>query len=129
MKLSTRNKNIIKAVGLASVGSLLMVEPSLAADITSVSNTVKTQVQSVSDVIGAVSYVAGIGFAVKAALKFKEHNESKGQVPLSQPVTLAVVAAILLMLPTFMGVAANSVFGTGGTQNTIDGSAVRNISR
>jgi hypothetical protein len=63
-----------------------------------------------SELLQAVSYLAGIGFGIKAALKLKESNENKGQTPLSQPITLGVVAAMLFALPSTMTTATETVF-------------------
>lgn len=108
-------------------GALMLVEPSFAQGLNTVTNNVKSQLPGVNDVISGVAYIAGIGFGVKAALSFKEHNESKGQVPISKPITLAVVAALLIALPQFLTTSKESVFGGGATSNTLDGTSTRTI--
>jgi intracellular multiplication protein IcmD len=96
-------------------------------DLLGTTDQVRNQLPGVADLISAASYLIGIGFGLKAALKLKEHNESKGQIPLSQPVTLAVVAALLLALPTLLSVSRNSVFGTGSQGSGLDGGDIRQI--
>lgn len=66
-------------------------------------------------------------FANSKQAKFKEHNETKGQVPLSQPIALAIVAGLLIALPTFLSVAKGGVFGSGSQANTLSGQATRTI--
>ena len=60
-------------------------------------------------------------------LKLKEHNESKGQVPLSQPITLGIVAGLLLALPSFLQTAKTGIFGSGSKGTTLDGGNIRSI--
>jgi len=86
-----------------------------------------TQVKSVTDVISTISYVSGIGFMFKAILKFKEHNESKGQVPLSNAIVLFVVAGCLLGLPYMVSVAKSSAVGSGASSTGIGTSALQSV--
>jgi len=92
-----------------------------------VTGVVKSQLPGVAEVLSAIAYVSGIGFGIKAVLKIKEHNESKGQVPLSQPITLAIVAGLLLALPTFLQTAKSGIFGSGSKGTTLDGANIRSI--
>lgn len=121
----------MKKIGLMALGAvgiaLVAVEPAMAQGLNNITGTVKSQMPGVAEVLSAVAYVVGIGFGIKAALKLKEHNESKGQIPLSQPITLGIVAAILLALPSFLSTAKEGVFGTGNTGTTIDGANIRQI--
>jgi intracellular multiplication protein IcmD len=115
---------------LTVLGTFLLFGVEAFAQTTDLSGTttqVRNQLPGVADLISAASYLIGIGFGLKAALKLKEHNESKGQIPLSQPVTLAVVAALLLALPTLLSVSRNSVFGTGSQGTGLDGGDIQNI--
>jgi len=122
------NKNILGAIG---IGSLLLVASSgaMAQGLNDVTGTLMGQMPGITDVLSAVAYIAGIGFGIKAALKFKEHNETKGQqVPLSAPITLAAVAAMLIALPTFLTTGTEAVFGVGAEGTGIEaGGALRNI--
>lgn len=123
-------KNLVKylsiAVGTAGL-SLLAVEPALAQGLNQVTGVVKSQMPGVAEVLSAVAYVAGVGFGIKAVLKLKEHNESKGQVPLSQPITLGIVAGLLLALPSFLQTAKTGIFGSGSKGTTLDGGNIRSI--
>lgn len=121
------NNKITKSLLAVSVGTLAVATGANAADVNTVTSNMLTQLTGVNDLISAVAYVAGIGFGIKAALKFKEHNETKGQVPLSQPITLAIVAGLLIALPTFLSVAKGGVFGSGSQANTLSGQATRTI--
>jgi hypothetical protein len=68
--------------------------------------------QKIADFLSAISYIAGVSFGIKAAVKMKEHNETGGKTPLSQPITLGLVAAILIAFPTMMTSATECTFGT-----------------
>ncbi len=80
-----------------------------------------------SDVLSVIAYIAGIGFGIKAALKLKEHNESKGQVPISQPITMFIVAGLLIALPTFLTTAADSVNGVGNRKTNATTGSLRTV--
>ena len=123
-------KKILKnAAYLGIVAGLMIIalDPVMAQGIKRVTDTVKGQLPEVADVLAIVSYIAGIGLGIKAALKLKESNESKGQVPLSTPITLAVVAGALLALPTLLTVATEGLFGSGSTKVNAAGTGLRSI--
>ncbi len=123
-------KNLVKylsvAVGAAGL-SLLAVDPAMAQGLNNVTGVVKSQMPGVAEVLSAIAYVAGVGFGIKAILKLKEHNESKGQVPLSQPITLGIVAGLLLALPSFLQTAKQGIFGSGSKGTTLEGGNIRSI--
>lgn len=123
-------KAILKTLGyVAATAAIFFVatDVALAQDLNAVTSNVKNQMPGVADVLSAIAYIAGIGFGIKAALKLKEHNESKGQVPISAPITMAIVAALLLALPSLLSTAKGTVFGTGSTGTTLDGGTLRQI--
>jgi len=90
-------------------------------------STLRTSAKSVTDILSLVSYVVGVGFGIKAALKFKEHNETKGQTPISQPIVLLAVAGFLLSLPTLLNIARDSVAGTNTQGVSIDNGGLRTL--
>lgn len=125
-----KKKQILKTLGFAAASAglfMVAMDPALAQGLDTITGTVKKQMPGVADVLSAAAYVGGVGFGIKAALKLKENNESKGQVPLSQPITMAIVAALMLALPTFLATGKEAVFGAGATGTTLDGSTIRTI--
>lgn len=62
--------------------------------------------------LSGLSYVIGIGFALVALLKFKQHKDNPQQTPLSNPVLMIFIAAAMIWLPQTFGAVATSVFGT-----------------
>jgi hypothetical protein len=123
-------KLIFKTIGLVVTSAAILFianDVALAQDLNAMTGTIKNQMPGVADVLSAVAYIAGIGFGIKAALTLKEHNETKGQTKLSTPITLAIVAAMLLGLPSLLTNAKGSIFGNGTPGTTIDGSSLRSI--
>ena len=124
-------KNTMKTLGLLGLGvalTALAVDPAMAqTGLNKVTTELRGQMGGVADLLSAVSYIGGVGFGIKAALKLKEHNESKGQTPLSQPITMGVVAALLIALPTFLKTATETLFGGSSQKTTADGGQMRSI--
>lgn len=124
-------KNLVKylALGVAGLG-FFAVDPAMAAvtgGLNTLSGNVTGQMPAVASLLSSIAYIAGIGFGIKAILKFKEHNESKGQVPLSQPIVMAVVAGLLLALPSFLTVAKEAAGGSSTQQTTISGGGLSTL--
>lgn len=89
--------------------SIFILLPSLvyAQTVAEVSDNVFSQLSGdggVLQMMEAFAYIMGVLLGVKGALKFKEHNESKGQVKISIPIVLCVASAIFLALPTAINV-------------------------
>lgn len=121
---------LVKLVKTGLLGSLALVAGTAMAQssgINIITGTILGQTGGIVDLLSAISYIAGVGFGIKAALKFKEHNESKGQIPISQPITLFAVAAMLLALPTILQIAKEALFGTGSTGTDSDGGNMRSV--
>ena len=74
---------------------------------------VASNLSSIAKLITAGSYVAGMGFAVGAIVKFKAHKEQPQQVPVGTPIALLFVAAALLFAPSVFKVSGQTLFGSG----------------
>jgi hypothetical protein len=81
---------------------LMLAIPSYAQTVADVADGMIPQIKNIAPVIEIVSYLCGIVCGIKAALKFKESNESRGQVKISAAIIFAVAAALFLALPTFV---------------------------
>ena len=68
--------------------------------------------QSVTLLITSISYLAGIAFAIGAILKFKQHKDQPGQIPIGQPIGLTVIAAALVFLPSVITTLGYTSFTT-----------------
>ncbi|MBA2648254.1 MAG: type IV secretion protein IcmD [Legionella sp.] len=69
---------------------------------------------NLAKLITAGSYLAGLGFAVGAIMKFKAHKDNPTQVPIGTPIALIFIAAALLFLPTILGITGATMFGGAG---------------
>ena len=123
------NKNLVNFIVLVGLGMLAVIEPSFAAaadpststgvGLSGLTGNTTNQFEAITMILSGLAYVAGIGFGLKAALKLKQQSESNGQIPLSQPIMLGVVAAILIALPTFLTTGVDTVFGESNTKSQI----------
>lgn len=89
--------------------------------ISDVANTVTNNLTGVAKLITAASYVAGLGFAVGAILKFKAHKDNPQQIPIGTPIALVFIAAALLFLPSLMKSAGKTLFTSGGQTAGVGG--------
>jgi intracellular multiplication protein IcmD len=71
---------------------------------------------SLTKLITAGSYLAGLGFSIGAIMKFKQHKDNPTQIPIGTPIALIFIAAALLFLPSILGVAGVTMFGSGGAK-------------
>ena len=73
---------------------------------------ITTSFKNVTYMITAISYLAGIAFAIGAILKFKQHKDQPGQIPIGQPIGLTVIAAALVFLPSVVTTIGYTAFST-----------------
>lgn len=120
MKKFVKVLAVMGMIGLSSA-------PSYAQGLNTVTTNLSGQMTGVVNVISAISYILGVALGVKAALKMKESNETKGQVPISNAIVLALVAGVLLALPTFLKTGKETIFGGGATSTDLSGSSLHSI--
>ena len=82
--------------------------------IGAIATTVTSSFYGIAMLITAGSYIAGMGFALGAILKFKQHKDNPQQIPIGTPIALLFVAAALIFLPTVFGTANQTIFGGSG---------------
>lgn len=90
----------------------------------SVASNITGTMNSVAQLITAVSYVAGVGFALMGMLKLKAHKEQPTQVPLSQPLVLLAIAAGLVFLPSLISSTGATVWGSSAENANTKGGGV-----
>ncbi len=95
-------KKELLAFALLTLLSTSVFAASTDATVETIANTIIREIDGMPDFLSAFSYVAGVALGIKALLKFKEHNESKGQVKMSIPIILIVASALFLGLPTVL---------------------------
>ena len=101
-----------------SLALFLFVGDALAGDsltLGGMATSITSSFTEVSKLITAGSYIAGLGFAVGAIVKFKAHKDNAAQVPIGQPIALVFIAAALLFMPDILSVTGQTMFGKQGT--------------
>ncbi|NKB46538.1 MAG: type IV secretion protein IcmD [Legionellales bacterium] len=91
-------------------------------NIGDIASNVLKSFENLARLITAASYLAGLGFAIGAIMKFKQHKDNPTQIPIGTPIALVFIAAALLFLPSILGVTGQTVFGGGtvaGAEGTV----------
>lgn len=112
------NKKMMVLSALACFGLTLISQQVLAADnsltIGKMATTITGSFTSLTKLIMAGSYLAGLGFSIGAIMKFKQHKDNPTQIPIGTPIALVFISAALLFLPTILNITGNTMFGTSG---------------
>lgn len=98
------------------ISSKAFADCGTASTVEDVSNCVYNNLTNVPALLGSFSYVIGIALGIKAVLKLKEHNETKGQTKLHIPIVLILASAFFLALPSLLKVGVHT-FGFGSGSN------------
>ena len=114
-------KAVVKLVGIA----LLMFADVATAtqSIGGMASAVTESFSNLASLITAGAYLAGLGFAVGAIMKFKAHKDNPTQVQIGQPIGLLVVGAALLFLPSILGITGQTMFAGSASVAGPKGSA------
>lgn len=110
----------------------LALLPALASaqvtDIGDMADGLQAQAGDIADLIGAAAFLLGICIGIVGLLKFRQHSQNPNDpsARLSTAFTLVFVGAALIAVPTTLGVGIGSLFGSGATNVSVDGS-LRNI--
>ncbi len=102
-------------VSALTLGALVLISQEAAAGLTvgGMADQITTSFTSLTKLIVAGSYLAGLGFSVGAIMKFKQHKDNPTQIPIGTPIALVFIAAALLFLPTILGITGETMFGAG----------------
>jgi len=108
-KLSAGVKMFVSLVLLMAVSS------AFAADtIGTMASNIAGSFSSLTKLITAGSYLAGLGFSIGAIMKFKQHKDNPTQIPIGTPIALVFIAAALLFLPSILSMTGATMFGSSG---------------
>lgn len=102
---------------ITCLGLLLIAGEALAASSLTVggmASSITGSFTNLTKLITAGSYLAGLGFSIGAIMKFKQHKDNPTQIPIGTPIALIFIAAALLFLPTILGIAGATMFGSSG---------------
>lgn len=113
-------KKIIAYVTL-SLSCFFIASHADAQTIGDVAKTITGSFADLARMITATAYVAGMGFAIGAVLKFKQHKDNPTQIPVGTPVALLFISAALIFLPNIFGVAGATLFGADATVGSPSG--------
>ena len=90
------------------------------ATIGDIANTMAGNMSGMVDLLSFMAYLIGITMGMNGALKLKAHNENPDRVPISQPLTMMMISAMMISLPSFLGTAATTTFSTGAANTNVD---------
>jgi|TARA_R110000868_G_scaffold217167_1_gene467272 intracellular multiplication protein IcmD len=123
--MKNKNKKLSRAqstLGFAALSLLMFSTGAMASDLTlgGMASQVTSSFGSLTKLITAASYLAGLGFAIGAIMKFKAHKDNPTQITVGTPIALVFIAAALLFLPSILDVAGSTMFGS---EKTVSGSS------
>ena len=115
--LQKNNKYNSKIVWMACLGLMIFTGGAAAANLTvgNMASEITSSFSSLTKLITAGSYLAGLAFSIGAIMKFKQHKDNPTQIPIGTPIALVFIAAALLFLPTILGIAGFTMFGEAGS--------------
>lgn len=113
----------MKKLGV-SVVLLAGTSVAFAESLGTMASALTSTFTSVGNAITALSYIAGLGFAIAAILQFKQHKENPSQTPVGKPISQVLIAAALLFLPSMFSAVGNTIFASGGTTAGAGGTAI-----
>lgn len=88
-----------------------------------IANFATSNVEPIVRFITALSYAIGVGFALIALLKLKQHRDNPQSVQLSQPIFMIFVAVALIWLPQVFGTVAQTLFNSTEGTAGVNGNA------
>ena len=119
------NKKMVKKIALClgAVACVAMGTAALAAGsgVGTIAANVTSNLANIAKLITAASYVAGMGFAVGAIVKFKAHKDNPTQIPIGMPVALLFVGAALIFIPSVFSSGGATLFGSAATKSAVSG--------
>lgn len=121
--MSTIKKKIkinSKVMWMACLSLMMVTGEALAGStqnltVGDMASEITSSFSQLTKLITAGSYLAGLAFSIGAIMKFKQHKDNPTQIPIGTPIALVFIAAALLFLPTILGVAGFTMFGSAGS--------------
>lgn len=114
-------KAILLGLGSVVLCSLGMNAFADVSGVGFIAQNVTSNLANVAKLITAGSYVAGLGCAVAAIVKFKGHKDNPTQVPIGMPIALLFVAAALVFIPPVLKSSGATLFGGSATVAGVSG--------
>lgn len=92
-----------------------------SSGIAGVATKVRGNLGAVAKLITALSYVAGMAFAIGAVAKFKAHKDNPTQIPIGTPIALLFIGAALIFIPSVFSTTGGTLFGGSGVVAGVSG--------
>lgn len=83
-----------------------------AEDFGEMAGNVTSTLSSVAGLLQGISLIAGIGFAIAAIFKFKQHKDNPTQIPVGTPIALVFIGVALIFLPSLIDTTGSSLFSS-----------------
>ena len=128
MKLNS--KVIGKAVVYAGVIAGIFATSAFAASNTTpvlegsagwVASNLTASLSGIANAATAISFVVGMGFAIAAMLKFKQHKDNPTQVPVGAPIAMLFVGVALIFMPSIFRAGGVTLFGNDAQSSGVYG--------
>lgn len=95
------------------LGLLLSVALSgVAGDAGMVASNANTIIDSVTDIVMVILYIAAMVVMVSATMKYRIHRQNPQQIPLSTPITELILAIVLAAIPTVTRITDGELFSS-----------------
>jgi len=121
-RIQSKNRDMIKfatwAFLMAGAGTAVAGSLSLGG----MASSITSSFTSLTKLVTAGSYLAGLGFSIGAIMKFKQHKDNPTNIPVGTPIAMTFIAAALLFLPSILGVTGTTLFGGSGQTSGPTGS-------
>ena len=124
MKKIVKGSGLLIALVLGACVTSIFAE---SGDLASIADTVTSNFESFGKLIVAAAYLAGFGMVITGIFKFKQHKDNPQQIPMSTPLTILLVGAALIFMPSIIEPIGVSVFGTSPTQGGFQGEGATSI--
>lgn len=117
-KMKETKYKTVKLVSLVML-TTLVTGSAIASSLTlgGMASSITGSFTSLTKLVTAGSYLAGLAFSIGAIMKFKAHKDNPTNITVGTPIALTFIAAALLFLPSILGVTGSTLFG-GGSQTS-----------
>lgn len=114
-------KNLLFIAGAITFGLLISSEAFSEQTVGTMASQIAGSFKALAKLVTAGSFIAGLGFAVGAIMKFKQHKDNPTQIPVGTPIALVLIAAALIFLPTIISISGGTMFGATAKAGGVTG--------
>lgn len=121
MQTKRRNPKFIHVIIALALSLISVLAFADTQTLGSIAENITTSFSGIAKLITGGSYLAGVGFAMAAIMKFKAHKDNPQQIPVGTPIALVFVAAAMMFLPTVYSSSGVTIFGTSAKPGQLSG--------